>query len=97
VSFGWKYVLGFRLGPPSSPFHVSGWAIAARTTDAIVLEVHSSSLTAHKVVRTQSSRVTMTTFVRYERRMGRVAWSAVAPVHHRTEPYLLGHAAGHLH
>ncbi len=96
VSFGWKYVLGFRLGPRSSPVHVCGWTIATRTTDAVVLEVHSSSLTAYKVVRTQSCRVTMTTFVRYERRMGRMAWSAVAPVHHRTEPYLLGHAAGHL-
>jgi hypothetical protein len=76
--------------------HVSGWTIATRTTDAVVLEVRSSLLTAQKVVRTQSSRVTMTTFVRYERRTGRIVWSAVAPVHHRTEPYLLGHAAGHL-
>lgn len=97
VVFGWKYVLRFRLGPGSSPAHVSGWTIATRTADAVVLEVHSPLLTAHKVVRTQSSRVTMTTFVRYERRMGRILWSAVAPVHHRTEPYLLGRSAGHLH
>ena len=70
--------------------------IVSRTSDAVVLEVHSTLLTAHKVVRTQSSRVTMTTFVHYKRRMGRILWSAIAPVHHRTEPYLIGHATGHL-
>jgi len=35
----------------------------------------------------------MTTFVRYERPLGRALWASVAAVHHRTEPYLLRHAA----
>lgn len=94
VWFGWKHLLRFQLGPRSSPSHVLGWKIVGRAPGEITLEVRSVLLTAHKVVRVEDSRVIMTTFVRYERQMGRFVWSAIAPVHHRTEPYLLGRAAG---
>ncbi len=93
VVFGWKYVMRFRLGSRSSPDHVSGWTIASGAADAVLLEVHSPLATAHKVVRLQGSQVVMTTFVLYRCRMGRMVWTAVMPIHHRTEPYLLGHAA----
>jgi hypothetical protein len=93
VLVGWRFFLGFRLGPRPSPDHVQGWKIVAAEPDELVLEVRSSLATAQKVVRVQGSRVVMTTFVHYERPMGRVVWSSVAPIHHRTEPYLLGHAA----
>jgi hypothetical protein len=83
----------FRLGPRPSSTHIAGWSIASKTADSVVLEVRSSVATGRKVVRAQSSRVVMTTFVRYERRMGRIVCTAVTPIHHRTEPYLLGHAA----
>jgi hypothetical protein len=93
VVAGWKYGLGFRLGPRPSPSHVLGWTILTATPEAITLEALSPLVTAHKVLRIESTRVVMTTFVRYERRPARTIWSAAAPVHHRTEPYLLGHAA----
>jgi hypothetical protein len=93
VLIGWRYVLGLRLGPRRAPAHVLGWAIVRKATDSIVLEARSPLLTARKIVRIESSRVVMTTFVRYERRAGGVVWAAVAPVHHRTEPWLLAHAA----
>jgi hypothetical protein len=95
VVVGWKYGLGFRLGPSSSPAHVLGWKIVTNTPDSIILELRSALMTAHKVLRVESSRILTTTFVRYERRTARALWSLVAPVHHRTEPYLLGHAASH--
>jgi hypothetical protein len=63
--------------------------------DRIVLEVHSPLVTAKKAVRVEPSSVTMTTFVHYERPVGRAIWAALTPVHHRTEPYLLGRAAKH--
>jgi Protein of unknown function (DUF2867) len=61
--------------------------------DATVLDLQSPLVTAQKVVRLETARVVMTTFVRYERPAGRALWSAVTPIHHRTEPYLLGRAA----
>ncbi len=93
VAAGWRYGLGFRLGPRASAAHVLGWKIASDAPDVIVLELHSALVTARKVVRVHPARVVMTTFVRYEHPAGRVLWPAVTPVHHRTEPYLLGRAA----
>jgi len=93
VLFGWRYVLGFRLGPRPSPAHVLGWKILSNAPDALVLELRSPFATARKIVRVEHSRVVISTFVRYERRLGGALWAAVAPVHHRTEPWLLGHAA----
>jgi hypothetical protein len=92
VVFGWKYVLHFRLGPRPSADHVLGWKVRREEPDLVALEVRSGLLSALKVVRVHDSRGVMTTYVRYERPLGRALWSAVAPVHHRTEPYLLGHA-----
>jgi hypothetical protein len=93
VVIGWRYLLGLQLGPPRSPAHVLGWKIVASSPDSIVLEVRSALVSARKVLRVESSRVVTTTFVRYEQRAGRAVWSALAPAHHRTEPYLLGRAA----
>jgi Protein of unknown function (DUF2867) len=93
VVAGWRYGLGFRLGPRASRAHVLGWKITGNAPDAVVLDLQSALLTAKKVVRVEGDRVVMTTFVRYERRPARLLWSAVTPIHHRTEPFLLGRAA----
>jgi hypothetical protein len=93
VVIGWRYFLGLQLGPRRSPAHVLGWKIARNAPDSIVIEVRSALVSARKVLRLESSRAVMTTFVHYEQRAGRAIWSALAPVHHRTEPYLLGRAA----
>jgi hypothetical protein len=93
VLFGWRYVLGFVLGPRPSPVHVSGWSVLRTEPAVLVLGVQSRLLTAHKWVRVEHDTVVMTTFVHYAGALGRVAWTLVVPVHHRTEPYLLGRAA----
>jgi hypothetical protein len=92
---GWKYVLRFRLGPRASPDHVLGWKIVAKAPDSIVLELQSPLMSAQKILRTEQSRTFTMTLVRYERRFARALWLAATPVHHRTEPYLLGRAASH--
>jgi hypothetical protein len=95
VVVGWKYVVGFRLWPRPSPDHVLGWEVVHADADTITFEVRSALATARKVVRVYDGRVAATTFVRFERRMGRTIWSSIAPVHHLNEPYLLRHAASH--
>ena len=95
VVFGWRFVLGLRLGPRSSPDSVSGWKVRDARPGVIILEVHSWLLTADKEVRVASDTVRVSTFVRFRRGLGRIVWTLVTPVHHRTEPYLLGYAASH--
>jgi hypothetical protein len=93
VQFGWRYVMWLQLGPHPSPKHVLGWEITDATPEAITLDVHSPLVSAHKVLRIAGPRILMTTFVRYKGPIGRAIWTAVTPIHHRTEPYVLGHAA----
>jgi hypothetical protein len=95
VEFGWRYVLGLRLGPRSSPDHVSGWTIRDIGPGAINLEVHSWLLAATKEIQVERGTVCVGTVVRYKRGLGRVVWSLAIPIHYLTEPYLLGYAASH--
>jgi hypothetical protein len=88
VLFGWKFVLRLRLAPAAADT-VAGWTISTTTPDAITLEVKSSSITARKVLQVDQDRLTLSTYVWYQRRAGRLLWSALAPVHHRIEPLLL--------
>lgn len=93
VLIGWKVVLRLRLAPRGASGNIMGWTILTTTSDAITLEVSSGLVTARKVMRVDEDRLTLTTSVRYERALGRVLWSAIAPVHHRIEPLLLTLAA----
>jgi hypothetical protein len=95
IVFGWRFVPWLRLGPRSSPGYVSGWRIRDARPGVLILEVHSWLLTADKEIRVASGSVRMSTFVRYRRGLGRAVWSLVAPVHHRTEPFLLAYAVSH--
>ncbi|WP_041823585.1 hypothetical protein [Streptantibioticus cattleyicolor] len=90
---GWTAGLGLRLGPGSSPRHVLGWPITGSGADAVTLEARSPLLTARNVVTVEGSRLVWATFVWFEKPAGRAVWSAAAPVHHRTVPYLLARAA----
>jgi Protein of unknown function (DUF2867) len=92
VLVGWRAVLRLRLEPRGSA-SVLGWIIHRTTPDAITLEARSSLISARKVLTVDRHAVILTTVVRYERRLGRVLWSAIAPVHHRIEPLLLTLAA----
>jgi Protein of unknown function (DUF2867) len=95
VKFGWRYVVGLRLGPQSSPNHVAGWTVRAVRPGVINLTVESWLVTATKDVEVTNDTVRIVTVVRYKHRLGRIVWTLITPVHYLTEPYLLGYAASH--
>lgn len=90
---GWRGVLGLHLGPRPSADHVLGWRIVAMEPDAVRLELRSSLMTAHLILRLASSMVVLTTNVYYTRRFARPLWTAVGLIHRQMIPYLLGRAA----
>jgi hypothetical protein len=94
LTFGWRFVLGLRLGPEGSPLSIAGWRIESSAADALTLQADSPLLRAHNTVRVSDSAVVVITDVHFERRAGRVLWAAVAPIHHRVMPFLLTHARG---
>ncbi|MFB9831369.1 DUF2867 domain-containing protein [Actinoallomurus acaciae] len=90
--FGWRTALGLRLGPRPSADHVLGWRIIATTSDATVLALDSPLITGHNVLEIKDSRILFSTFVRYEHWAAKAIWAMVAPIHHKTIPFLLRHA-----
>lgn len=93
VRFGWRVGLGLRPGPRDSPTHVLGWRIESCTPVAIVLTEQSALVTAHLVLRADTSELRLATFVRYEHRAARAVWTIGSIVHRRIAPYLLTRAA----
>jgi hypothetical protein len=93
VVIGWKCVLRLRLASGATADQVLGWSVVSNQSDAITLEADSTLMTARKVVRVQDSLVLVTTFVHYKRPIAQGLWTIVVPIHHRTEPLLLSHAA----
>jgi hypothetical protein len=88
-----RRVLGFHLGPWSSPEHIFGWRIVTSRPDFLHLEARSSLLRGHMVWRLHHERLVMTTFLRYEmHRTASVVWAVLGNFHRRA-PYLLALAA----
>ncbi len=90
---GFRFGLGLRFGPRPSPEHVLGWAIIDREPDSLTLESRSWLLTSRLVFRTEASRVTQSTFVRYDQRIAAIIWPPVSILHRQIVPRLLRHAA----
>lgn len=88
-----RYGLGLRLGPRSSPEHVLGWEIIDRKLDSITVESRSWFLTSRLVFRAQGSRLTQSTLVHYDKRIARVLWPPVSILHRQIVPWLLRRAA----
>lgn len=90
---GWRLGLRFDLGPRHSPTHVLGWRILEDAPERIVLTAPSPLVEATNSVLVEESTVTWATQLRCRRTAGRLLWQAIAPVHERTLPHLLTHAA----
>ena len=85
-----RLLLGFRLGPWSSPEHIFGWKVVSSEPDLLHLEARSKWLDGHMVWRLDDTHLTMTTFVRYEMlRTGLLVWGALGNVHRASAPCLL--------
>ncbi|MDQ2660508.1 MAG: DUF2867 domain-containing protein [Actinomycetota bacterium] len=87
--FIWRGLLGLRLSRSRSPRTVAGWRIAERGDRVIRLETGSWFMSAELVVRTSDGRVSLATFVRYERRFGSVVWPPLSAVHRLLIPRVL--------
>jgi hypothetical protein len=89
----WRVLLGLRLERQSSPDHVAGWRIVGRDDDRIVLEASSWFMTAQIVIQIGDRQVSVATFIRYDRPLARLVWSAAAAGHRQAMPGLLRRAA----
>jgi len=92
LATAWRYGLGLRLGPRTSPDHVQGWLISNSGPGSITLETRSRLMVAHNIVAVSDSTVVLVTLVQFTRRAGRVLWAVATPVHNKVIPYLLGRA-----
>ncbi len=90
---GFRYGLGLRLDPWPSPEHVLGWAIIDRSPDSVTIESRSWFLTSRLVFRAETTRVTQSTYVRYDRRLAAIIWPPVSILHRQIVPRILRHAA----
>jgi hypothetical protein len=89
----WRGLLGLRLARGRSPATVGGWRIGGRGADWIRLEAASAALSCNLVVQTGDGRVSLATFLRYERRWGRRLWPPLSAIHRRLVPGVLRNAA----
>jgi hypothetical protein len=90
---GFRYGLGLRFGPRRSPEHVLGWAIIDRSPDSLTVEARSWFLTSRLVFRTETSRLSQSTYVRFDRRIAAIIWPPVSILHRRIVPRVVRHAA----
>jgi Protein of unknown function (DUF2867) len=89
----WRGLLGLRLGRGRSPVTVAGWQIGERGEDWIRLEAASAFLSCNLVVQTAEGRVSLVTFLHYDRCLGRAMWPPLSAIHRRVVPGLLRDAA----
>ncbi|MCZ2859351.1 hypothetical protein [Blastococcus sp. VKM Ac-2987] len=94
--FIWHVLLRLQLHGGRSPDTVAGWRIGDRDDDWIRLEAGSPLLTGNLVVRAAEGRVSLATFVRYDRPVGRGVWLLLSAVHRRLVPRVLREAEGRL-
>jgi hypothetical protein len=89
-----RYLLGFSLGPWSSPSHIFGWRIASSQPEMLHLEAKGSVMEAHMIWRLSKSGLTMTTFVKYKKPdLAAAIWSFAGNIHRSGVPNLLKYAA----
>src|SRR5580698_10109983 len=89
----WRGLLGLRLGRGRSLATVAGWQIGGRGQDWIRLEAGSWFLTCNLLVQTAEGRVSLATFLHYNRCLGRMVWPPLSVIHRRVVPGLLRDAA----
>jgi hypothetical protein len=87
--FIWRGLLGFRVRRERSPDLVAGWPITSRSTTSIRLETASWFVAGNLVVHVAEGRVSLGTFLRYDRGLARLVWTPLSALHRRVAPGLL--------
>ncbi|MFN2525172.1 MAG: hypothetical protein ABR505_02755 [Actinomycetota bacterium] len=90
--FVWRVVLGLRLESDRSSNHIAGWRIDGRDHGWLRLEASSWFLTAQIVLHTADEKLSVATFIRYDRLPAALVWPRVAVAHRNAMPRLLRHA-----
>ncbi|TDC97704.1 DUF2867 domain-containing protein [Actinomadura sp. 7K507] len=85
----WRGALGLRLSRGRSPDTVAGWRIDGRGENWVRLQAASWFLNCNLVVQADGGRVSLATFVYYDRGLGRLVWPRLSAVHRRLAPGLL--------
>ena len=90
-----RHVLGFRLGPISSPDHVIGWTIVRSDPRTIVLAANGPLMHGELDLRRQDGRrAVLTTRLHYRHKFtARTVWTLVGPLHRVIAPRLMERAA----
>jgi len=78
-----RLVLGLRLGPRRSPDYIHGWKIAKRDHSWIRIEGASWMVTTCLVFKVDEARLSMATFICYDRWMAALVWPPVSIVHRK--------------
>ncbi|WP_252435615.1 hypothetical protein [Pseudonocardia humida] len=87
-----RVLLGLRLARRRSPEHVAGWRIDERGADSVRLAAKSWFLTARLVVRVTDGRVSLATFMHYDRALAARIWGPTSARHRAAAPGLLREA-----
>jgi hypothetical protein len=89
-----RHVLGFHLGPYSSPDHIIGWPITRSDHDEIVLTAPGPLMCGQLTLRRREGSATLITRLRYRHKLAaRAVWAAVGPLHRTVAPRLVEHTA----
>ena len=90
-----RHILGFHLGPFSSPEHVIGWSITRLDADEIVLAANGPLMHGELDMRLQDGRrAVLTTRLHYRHKFtGRMVWTVVGPLHRIIAPQLMKRTA----
>jgi hypothetical protein len=85
-----RHVLGFRLGPASSPDHVMGWRLVTSEPDLCRLEADGPMMAGTMIARrVDPVTARLTTFVRYRNPVAKIIWAVCGPIHRRAAPQLM--------
>jgi hypothetical protein len=76
-----RVFLGLRLQLRPSPDHLLGWRIADRGEHWMRIEAASWFLTGHVVMHVDEGRVSLASFIRYDRRLAAFVWPPVSLIH----------------
>jgi hypothetical protein len=89
----WQGLLGMRLAAEGRPGHLAGWFVAEDEPDVLEMQVRSWMFAGRLVTETTPEHTTITTMLRFDRRVGRLVWNGAGRLHRRMMPGVLGRAA----
>jgi hypothetical protein len=81
IQFVQRVFLGFRLKLRASQDHLIGWKIADRGENWLRIETDSWFMTAHVVTHVEAGKISLASFIRYDRRLAAFVWPPVSLIH----------------